>query len=99
MINTINKLREPKVNDDSKVISWTFGIEIECTETQDDDGNNINEYLEESVTVEEPKSVDSFTKVEIDALYDSLGLLAKVTNKLDCVKAKPTVSFNYDDLQ
>ena len=93
MINTINKLREPKVNDDSKVISWTFGIEIECTETEQ------NCYIEESVTVEEPKSVDSFTKVEIDALYDSLGLLAKVTNKLDCVKAKPTVSFNYDDLQ
>ena len=92
MINTINIIREPQVNSDSKVISWTFGIEIECTTTEQ------NCYLEESVNVEEPKAVDSFTKVEIDELYDSLGLLAKVTNKLDCIKAKPTVSFNYDDL-
>jgi len=76
MIVNINKLIEPKLDGSLNVIGWKFGLECKCNNTE------TSGYVEEYHPMEIIKSLSSWTKSEIDEVFDGVGLDAKVSNQI-----------------
>lgn len=92
MINELSKRIKPILDVDDNVLSWLFGVELQCDECE------LSTYTEESFEVEGSVHIDEWTKADIDAVFDSSGIVAKCQKKLDIIKAKKPSTFDYNEL-